>query len=155
MTAVIPAPAARRYAFAVKLPAIVLLLLVGAGCANRPLEPDPVPVGQVTCARCGMLVSREPDSAQWVAAGEETRFYDDVGCLATDGWAPSGRNARFVHADGRWIPADRAFYAHPPDASTPMGYGFVAFADRGQAALRDHEGRALAWAELVAALRSR
>jgi copper chaperone NosL len=100
-----------------------------------------------------MLVSSEPDSAQWVAAGEETRFYDDIGCLATDPWTPPGRNARFVRAQGRSVPADGAFFARPHGTSTPMGYGVVAFADRRQAAARDRQGRALGWTELVSELR--
>lgn len=134
-----------------KLPAIALLV-VAAGCANRPLEPEPVPVDQVTCARCGMLVSSEPESAQWVGSGEETRFYDDIGCLATDDWAPSGRNSRFVHAGGRWLPVDRAYFGRPRDASTPMGYGILAFPDRREAASRDRDRRALTWVELVSEL---
>jgi copper chaperone NosL len=99
-----------------------------------------------------MLVSSEPESAQWVAAGEETRFYDDIGCLATDGRAPSGRNARFVHADGRWLTAERAYYGRPRDVSTPMGYGFLAFPDRRRAESRDRDGRARTWAEVESEL---
>jgi copper chaperone NosL len=102
-----------------------------------------------------MLVSSEQESAQWVAAGEETRFYDDIGCLATDRSAPSARNARFVHAEGSWLPAERAFFARPPGVSTPMGYGFVAFADRGRAANRDRQGRALDWAGVESVARGR
>lgn len=124
------------------------------GCADRPLAPERVPVDQVTCARCGMLISREPDSAEWVAAGEETRFYDDIGCLATDDWTPRGRNLRFVHVDGRWMSADDVFFARPADASTPMGYGVVAFEDAQKAASRDRGGRARRWNELVSELRA-
>lgn len=147
-----PPAAPRRYALSVRLPAVALALLVAAGCANRPLEPEPVPVDRVTCARCGMLVSSEADSAQWVASGEETRFYDDIGCLATDDWAPSGRSGRFVRAGGRSVPVERAFFARPRGASSPMGYGVVAFADRAQAASRDRGGRAYTWTELVSEL---
>jgi copper chaperone NosL len=132
--------------------AAALLLLLVAGCANRPIEPEAVPVDQVTCARCGMLVSSEPDCAQWVASGEETRFYDDIGCLATDDWAPSGRNSRFVHGGGRWLPVERAYFGRPRDESTPMGYGIRAFPDRARAASRDRDGRAWTWAELVSEL---
>jgi copper chaperone NosL len=101
-----------------------------------------------------MLVSREDQSAEWIAAGEEPRFYDDIGCLATDGWKPPGRSARFVHAGRTWFPAETAFYARPPDASTPMGYDINAFATREEAALRDREGRARSWNELVQELRA-
>jgi hypothetical protein len=95
-----------------------------------------------------MLVSSERESAQWVASGEETRFYDDIGCLATDDRARSGRNVRFVHADGDWLPVERAFFGRPRDGSTPMGYGFFAFPDRRSAESRDRDGRAFTWAEV-------
>jgi copper chaperone NosL len=136
----------------VRLPAVALALFFAAGCANRPLEPEPVPVDQVTCARCGMLVSSERQSAQWVASGEETRFYDDIGCLAADGRARSGRNVRFVHADAGWLPVERAYFGRPRDVSTPMGYGFLAFPDRRLAESRDSEGRAFTWAEVESEL---
>jgi len=131
--------------------ALLLLLLVACG---GPLAPEPVPVDRVTCARCGMVVSREAESAEWIASGEEPRFYDDIGCLATDSWAPPGRSARFVHADGTWAPAESSFYARPADVSTPMGYGAVAFRTREEAASRDRQGRALTWEELVGELRA-
>ena len=124
-----------------------------AGCGDRALRPEPVPVGRAACTRCGMLVSREDQAAEWIAAGEEPRFYDDIGCLATDGWRPPGRSARFVHAGRTWSLAESLFYARPPDASTPMGYDVVAFATREQAASRDREGRARSWEELTRELR--
>lgn len=97
-----------------------------------------------------MMVSSEPQSAEWVVPGEETRFYDDIGCLATDAPPHAQRGALFVHVDGaRWARAESAFYARPPDQSTPMGYGFVAFTDRREAAARDRQGKAHTWEELV------
>jgi copper chaperone NosL len=114
-----------------------------------------VPVDKVNCARCGMMISSETQSAEWVAAGEETRFYDDIGCLATDAWSAGEGGARFVHADGaRWAPAESVFYARPANVSTPMGYGVVAFSSREEAAARDRQGRARAWSDLAAELRS-
>lgn len=124
------------------------------GCGVRPLRPEPLPVGQVTCSLCGMVVSLETQSAQWIAAGEEPRFYDDIGCLATDPWTAPGRSARFVHVAGAWSPAEASFYARPPGASTPMGYGAVAFTTREEAASRDAQGRSRTWVELVAELRA-
>lgn len=124
-------------------------------CSDRPLEPEPVPLDRVSCARCGMMVSREADSAEWIAAGEEPRFYDDIGCTAADDRLPAGRSARFVHVEGgHWAPAEAAFYARPVEASTPMGYGVVAFSTREAAAARDRAGRARTWDELIGELRS-
>lgn len=101
-----------------------------------------------------MLVSREAQSAEWIAAGEEPRFYDDIGCLATDRWTAPGRSARFVHVGRTWSPAETCFYARPRNAPTPMGYGAVAFATREEAASDDPEGRPRTWEELVAELRA-
>jgi copper chaperone NosL len=130
--------------------AIATLLAVGIGCGNREPRPEAVPVDKVNCARCGMLVSSEPQSAERVAAGEETLFYDDIGCLATDATPSAKLGSRFVHVDGGgWTAAEKAFYARPGDVSTPMGYGVVAFTDSARAAARDREGKARTWQDLV------
>jgi len=127
--------------------AVLLLALVG--CGQRALRPEPVPVGQVACTVCGMLVSREDQSAEWIAEGEEPRFYDDIGCLATDPWKASGRSARFVHVGRSWFPAESVFYARPAALTTPMGYGVAAFATREAAAASDPAGRARTWQDLA------
>jgi copper chaperone NosL len=132
-----------------------LLLLIFVGCGPRELEPEQVPLEKVTCARCGMIVSREADSAEWVARGEEPRFYDDIGCLAADDPPSRGRSARFVRVAGsRWTRAETAFYARPAGVSTPMGYGVVACATRQEAAATDRANRARTWTELVRDLRA-
>lgn len=144
---------ARHWTSLIAAASFSLPLLVA--CSERVLEPEPVPLDRVSCARCGMMVSREADSAQWVSKGEDTRFYDDIGCLAAEDHRPAGRNARFVRVGGtRWAPAESAFYARPADASTPMGYGFVGFSTREEAAQRDREGKARTWEEFVEEVRS-
>lgn len=131
--------------------ALALLVPLTLSCSRRAPKPEPVPVNQVNCSRCGMMISRESQSAEWVVAGEETRFYDDIGCLAADARPQPEGGARFVHVDGaRWGAAESAFYARPPDESTPMGYGVVAFTSREKAAARDRQGKARTWGDLVA-----
>jgi copper chaperone NosL len=130
----------------------VFLFGLSVSCGRRAPAPEPVPVGGVNCARCSMVISREAQSAQWVVPGEETRFYDDIGCLATDSWPQAEGGARFVHADGGWAAAETVFYARPPGESTPMGYGVVAFKSREQAAARDQRGTARTWGDLVTEL---
>ena len=132
--------------------AAALVASLSLSCGRRSPAPEPVPVGQVNCARCSMVISREAQSAQWVVPGEETRFYDDIGCLATDSWPQAEGGARYVHADGGWAAAETVFYARPPGESTPMGYGVVAFQSREQAAARDQRGRVRTWGDLVAEL---
>jgi hypothetical protein len=85
--------------------AVTCLLAFALSCGRRAPAPEAVPVDRVNCARCGMMISSERQSAEWVA--------------------------------------------RPPDESTPMGYGVVAFADRAVAATRDREGQARTWQELV------
>lgn len=129
--------------------AVTSLLPVALSCSRAP-APETVPVDRVNCARCGMMVSNEAQSAQWVIPGEETLFYDDIGCLAADVRPRAERGVRFVHVDrARWAPAETAFYARPADESTPMGYGVVAFSSRSEAAARDRKGRSRSWGELV------
>ena len=131
--------------------AVALVASLSLSCGRRSPAPEPVPVGQVNCARCSMVVSREAQSAEWVVPGEETRFYDDIGCLATDSRQATG-GARFVHADGRWAAVETVFFARPPGESTPMGYGVLAFRSREQAAARDQRGKARTWKDLVSEL---
>ena len=54
------------------------------GCTARASGPEPLPVDRVNCARCGMLISSDANSAEALAPDTETRFYDDIGCLASD-----------------------------------------------------------------------
>jgi hypothetical protein len=135
--------------------AALLLGSFAISCSQAAPEPEAVPVDSVNCARCGMMVSSEPRSAQWVVPGEETRFYDDIGCLAAEARSRGESGARFVHVEeGRWARAETAFYARPANESTPMGYGVVAFSNRAEAASRDRQARARSWDELVAELPS-
>ena len=82
-----------------------------------------------------MLISSEAGSAQIVSAGTDTRFYDDVGCMAAD-WAKHGRDDRaFVRvASGAWIDAADAVYARSAAARTAMGSGVVAYLSAADAA---------------------
>ena len=124
-----------------------------AGCAAQARSPEPVPVDNVECARCRMLVSSEAGAAEIVSARDETRFYDDVGCLAAD-WAkrpPSTTNATpFVRiGTGGWADARAAWFGRPASARTAMGSGLVAFATAEEAKAADRDGRALAWDEVI------
>jgi len=82
-----------------------------------------------------MLISNEAGSAQIVSAGTDTRFYDDVGCLAAD-WATHapGDHAFVRVATGAWIDAADAVYARPAAARTAMGSGLVAYRSAADAA---------------------
>ena len=85
-----------------------------------------------------------------MSAAEDTRFYDDIGCLAAD-WEAHRMGARaFVRiADGRWSDAQAASFAQLADARTAMGSGIVAFAAAAGAHVVDRAGRALTFDDLV------
>jgi hypothetical protein len=97
-----------------------------------------------------MLISTDRGAAEIVSTDEETRFYDDIGCLAAD-WDAHQSNARsFVRvADGRWVDARDASFAQPTDERTAMGSGVVAFAAADEARAVDRAGRALTFSDLV------
>jgi nitrous oxide reductase accessory protein NosL len=97
-----------------------------------------------------MLISSESGGGQIVSASEDTRFYDDVGCLAAD-WVNHHGNAHaFVRLGaGRWADATSAAYAQPDGVHTAMGSGFVAFATIADARAADRAGRALTFDDVI------
>src|SRR5262245_63709061 len=94
-----------RYAMA----ALATASLWTLGCAAEARSPEPIPVDRVQCARCGMLVSSEAGGGEILSPSAETRFYDDIGCLAAD-WSAHRAGARaFIVLDGgRWTEAESA-----------------------------------------------
>ena len=100
-----------------------------------------------------MLLSSEVGAAQIVSARDETRFYDDVGCLAAD-WArrPAAATSAtpFVRVEaGGWTDARAAWFARSASARTAMGSGLVAFATAEEAKAADRDRRALDWGEVI------
>ncbi len=97
-----------------------------------------------------MLVSSDSGAAQIVSSNAETRFYDDVGCLAADWKTHSTDAVAFVRlSSGRWSDAREVWYARPVDARTAMSSGLVAYASETEARSADREGRALAFTDIV------
>ena len=119
------------------------------GCAKRSLSPEPLPLDRVECARCRMLISTEGGGGEIVSATEDTRFYDDVGCLAADWEAQRGDARAYVRVGDGWTDVQAASFAQPADARTAMGSGLVAFAAAGEARTADRAGRALTFGEIV------
>jgi len=97
-----------------------------------------------------MLISTDRGGGEIVSTAEDTRFYDDIGCLAAD-WEAHRVDARaFVRiADGRWSDAQAASFAQLADARTAMGSGIVAFAAVAEALAVDRAGRALTFEDIV------
>jgi copper chaperone NosL len=108
-------------------------MLAALACESGRPQPAPLDTRNEACASCRMAVSDARFAAQLVAPGEEPRFFDDIGCLATfvkAGRAPAGATAFVTDYRTRdWIRADRAVYARVPGLQTPMGSQLVAHAD--------------------------
>ena len=96
-----------------------------------------------------MLVSSEAGAAEIVSSHDETRFYDDIGCLAAD-WRTSHDSVTgFVRTAEGWLDVMSASFAQPVAARTAMGSGFAAYRTSDEAAAVDRDGRALTWADVV------
>lgn len=100
-------------------------------CSPGAQQPARVDTRNDACAHCRMTVSNVRFAAQIVAAGEEPRFFDDIGCLRDflkAGTVPKDATA-FVadHRTRAWIVAARAVYVRNEAVSTPMGSHLLAF----------------------------
>jgi copper chaperone NosL len=114
--------------------ALVVSALVLAGCRSGPLPPATLDARGDTCGYCRMAVSPAGVAAQVVAPGEEPRFFDDIGCLASflkeHAEQPPGAIAYVVdHGTRNWVWAAGASYTRVPDLETPMDSHLVAHAD--------------------------
>jgi len=96
-----------------------------------------------------MLISSDRGGGEIVSATEDTRFYDDVGCLAADWEARNGDARAYVRVAGEWRDVQAASFAQPADARTAMGSGIVAFAAAGDARAADRTGRALTFDQVT------
>lgn len=136
------------------LHAVLGIVLLALGACGGPDEPAPPEMhyGLDECATCRMIVSEERHAAARVTRDSAERF-DDLGCLvARVAERPSPGARVWVHGTEGWLDARQAVYVHQPDLSTPMGYGYRAYAP-GDPALADvpPEER-LDWGGLRAAL---
>jgi len=114
--------------------ALLASTLAFAGCVSGPPPPATPDAGGDTCAFCRMAVSPAGVTAQVVAPGEEPRFFDDIGCLASflkeHAEQPPGAIAYVVdHRTRAWVWAAGASYTRVPDLETPMGSHLIAHAD--------------------------
>ena len=121
-----------------------------ASCGATPPGPEPIPLDRVNCARCGMLISSDANAAQSQAHGRSTRFFDDIGCLATDEDARAPDANRYVRlVSGAWATTESAWFARAASAHTPMDYGIVAFATEEEARRADRDGQVYRWPAIV------
>ena len=121
-----------------------------AGCGRRDAGPEPLPIDRVNCARCGMLISSSDNAGEIIASGEETRFYDDIGCLAGDAAQTVPGTRIWVHRTNgdEWIEAGSAWFAESA-RRTPMGHVIGAYASQTEASRDDVDGRARRWDDII------
>jgi hypothetical protein len=119
------------------------------GCTATARRPEPVPLDRVECARCRMLISTDTGTGEIVSLHNETRFYDDIGCLAADWPAHAAGDIAYVRIDREWSEADAAAFAQPATMRTAMGSGWAAYEDGGEAQAVDRSGHAHTWDEVV------
>ena len=109
------------------------LLLLTLSCASGPPQPATLSAGNDACSHCRMVVSDLHFAAQLVAPGEEPRFFDDIGCLASYlETNPAPLEAALYVADhqtGEWVNARFAIYTRVDSLQTPMGSHLVAHSD--------------------------
>ncbi|ABS24466.1 nitrous oxide reductase accessory protein NosL [Anaeromyxobacter sp. Fw109-5] len=110
------------------------VLLVALSCSRGPPAPAPLDTRNDACAQCRMAVSDPRFAAQLVAAREEPRFFDDIGCLRdflrAHASLPDGAVAYVAdHRTRAWVRAAAARYTRDDALATPMSSHLVAHAD--------------------------
>jgi hypothetical protein len=131
-------------------PLLLLDALLAIACTAQARSPEPVPVDRVECARCRMLISNDKGGGQIISPHDDTRFYDDIGCLAAD-WTshPGGARAYVRTSGGRWRDAASVSYAQPAGVETPMASGFAAFDTPEEARSADRTNRVLTFDDVL------
>ena len=98
-------------------------------------EPPEIRYGEDTCERCLMIINEARYAAAYVTADGETRLFDDIGGMLSHNQEMAEDVAVFWVHDfdiEEWLKAGEAVFVKS-DHLTPMGFGIVAFADRGRA----------------------
>ena len=112
----------------VMLPSLVVAL-AAISCDGSIPSPQPIVLGQTACARCGSVIQSLDAAAEAIYPDAPPRFYDDLGCLATDPSADRpGAQFYVQQAGGKgWVRVQDITFASPPGTHTPRGYNYLAF----------------------------
>lgn len=144
--------------------AALFLLASLSACGGGDLDgPPELRAGRDECAECGMIITDDRACAALlieIGGRREHRLFDDLGCLVDFQDAP--RDGQSVldgwtveRTDGKWLPLEKAHYllADTSRLMTPMGSGFVAYADltAAQDAASEFGGRVASFDDLAGA----
>lgn len=108
------------------------LAVVAMACNAGPAKPRSIALGQDACASCRMAIGSMDTAAQVAAPGEESQFFDEIGCLRDYLRAHTMPPDAVVYvADHRthtWVEARAAVFTRT-SMTTPMASGLIAHAD--------------------------
>jgi copper chaperone NosL len=127
---------------------IVAFALLSSACGARAMGPPELVVDRTACSHCGMFVSEPVYAAAYQAGDNAPRVFDDIGCMldAVDREAASPVTIWLQDAaGGGWIDVHGAHVVSSARLRTPMGGGFLAYADSAaaQQSAAAHGGRVL------------
>jgi hypothetical protein len=122
-------------------------------CGGSVPAPLAVSLGHSKCAKCGRALYTLEGAAQAVFRDGTVRYYDDLGCMATDTEAIRGASQLYVQMAGArgWARVEDVAFAKPPDKETAHGYGYLPYPeDEARRVAPDRWARG--WSDLVAEL---
>ena len=129
------------------------LSLTAAACGFSVPAPAKIAFGHARCARCGTILYGMEGAAQAVSKDGAVRYYDDLGCMATDPEALRGRAQLYVQMAGSrgWARVEDVTFAAPPNKETAHGYGYLPYPEE-EARRIAPDKWARGWSDLVAEL---
>ena len=126
------------------------MALAGTMCGGPVPAPQGVSIGHTTCAKCGSILYTLVGAAQAVYQDGTVRYYDDIGCMATDPEALKGQAQLYVQiaTAAGWARVEDVTFAKPGTVQTARGYGYLAYPeDEARRIAPDHWARG--WSDLV------
>lgn len=103
------------------------------GCSSGMPQPVTIDTANDSCTYCRMIVSDVRLGAQIVTPGEDSRVFDDLGCLRDylEAHPLASEAVVYVadHLTAAWVPAHAALYTKSTSRATPMASGLLAHAD--------------------------
>jgi hypothetical protein len=124
--------------------------LAGAMCGGSVPAPQGLSIGHSKCAKCGNTLYTLEAAGQAVYQDGTVRYYDDIGCMATDPEALKGEAQLYVQMAGSkgWVRVEDITFAAPRNAQTARGYGYLAYPEEESRQIApDHWARG--WSDLV------
>lgn len=107
-------------------------LAFAIACGPKDPTPAPLDTATETCRSCRMPVSDPRLAAQLAVPGEESAFFDDIGCLRdflrAQPSVPGSVAYVADHQTASWVRAADAVYSRCPALATPMGSHLIAHA---------------------------